>query len=451
MRKKNLTLLLIITVVLVSVMLYNSLTTQNKFYNNFAESQNRDELIVAIDENQAGYSKVDGKPIGFLYDILNAYSKEKGVKLTIVPKISPSYAMDMLENGNVDIASLTSIDRSQLNIHNLLPKFNSKFVVVANRSNGQKVSSLGRLPAGKKIVVTQNFKELEEYRSLIESANNSVAVSAESPQSLMSQLAKHKFDYLVCNDFDAKKFIESDRSLKIIHELDGEISQMLSISIQNSWLESSFNDWFKTFVVSEAYIDISYSYHGDSNTDANLSNTISRFDTIIKSQSRELGFDWRLISAIAYNESRFKPEVRSHRGAAGLMQIMPQIARHYNMDADEIQQPKNNVEVALKLLIAIEQFLKLPSNTPESDKLAIMLACYNGGIGHVSDARKLAAKYGFDNTRWANVSKFLLAKRDAEFYNDSVVKHGSFTATETLSFVNKVLNRYETYCQVASL
>lgn len=39
------------------------------------------------------------------------------------------------------------------------------------------------------------------------------------------------------------------------------------------------------------------------------------------------GYDWRLISAIAYSESRFNPYVVSRKGAKGLMQVMPRVAR----------------------------------------------------------------------------------------------------------------------------
>ena len=51
-----------------------------------------------------------------------------------------------------------------------------------------------------------------------------------------------------------------------------------------------------------------------------IAHTISVYDELIRSVSEEEGYDWRLMSAIAYHESRFSPDIVSKRGAAGLMQ-----------------------------------------------------------------------------------------------------------------------------------
>ena len=54
---------------------------------------------------------------------------------------------------------------------------------------------------------------------------------------------------------------------------------------------------------------------------------ISPYDPLIRNVSEQAGNDWRLLSAIAYHESRFTPDIVSRRGARGLMQIMPVVAR----------------------------------------------------------------------------------------------------------------------------
>lgn len=64
-----------------------------------------------------------------------------------------------------------------------------------------------------------------------------------------------------------------------------------------------------------------------------IAHTISVYDELIRSVSEEEGYDWRLMSAIAYHESRFSPDIVSKRGAAGLMQIMPAVARQFNVTA----------------------------------------------------------------------------------------------------------------------
>ena len=60
--------------------------------------------------------------------------------------------------------------------------------------------------------------------------------------------------------------------------------------------------------------------------------TISPYDDIIKFHADSLGWDWRVLAAVVYQESRFHLEARSHRGASGLMQMMPRTAAAFGVD-----------------------------------------------------------------------------------------------------------------------
>ena len=63
---------------------------------------------------------------------------------------------------------------------------------------------------------------------------------------------------------------------------------------------------------------------------------ISAYDNLIRSISEQEGHDWRLMSAIAYHESRFTPDITSRSGARGLMQIMPSVARQFDVPVTEV-------------------------------------------------------------------------------------------------------------------
>ena len=62
---------------------------------------------------------------------------------------------------------------------------------------------------------------------------------------------------------------------------------------------------------------------------------ISPYDHVIRNISEREGNDWRLMSAIAYHESRFTADIVSRRGARGLMQIMPAVARQFDVVSEE--------------------------------------------------------------------------------------------------------------------
>jgi membrane-bound lytic murein transglycosylase F len=178
---------------------------------------------------------------------------------------------------------------------------------------------------------------------------------------------------------------------------------------------------------------------------------ISIYDDVIRSVSEEQGYDWRLLSAMAYHESRFTPNIVSQRGATGLMQIMPSVARQFDISRDRLLDPETNVRVAAQVLAKIDDGLRFVPGTSETDKMSIVLASYNSGIGHVNDARRLARSNGENPDSWETVARYLELKALPEYYEQEVVQCGQFTGSrETMSYVRDVMKRYNHYCRIAA-
>ena len=94
--------------------------------------------------------------------------------------------------------------------------------------------------------------------------------------------------------------------------------------------------------------------------------------------------------------------------------------------------------------------LRLPESTSETDRMSIVLASYNSGIGHVNDARRLARLNGEDPNSWEVVARYLQLKAEPEYYQNEVVKCGRFTGSrQTLAYVKDVIGRYDKYCRIA--
>ena len=182
---------------------------------------------------------------------------------------------------------------------------------------------------------------------------------------------------------------------------------------------------------------------------AELPCIISRFDPIMRRVGEEEGQDWRLMSAIAYSESRFTENLVSSRGASGIMQIRPIVARHFNVPVEAIADTETNIRLASKLLTELGRMLRIPASTPEDDRLRIILAGYNAGVGHVLDARRLARAEGANPNSWESVSRYLKLKADPAYYTKSVVQNGKFSGSgQTLSYVDEVMRHYYKYCSL---
>ncbi len=164
----------------------------------------------------------------------------------------------------------------------------------------------------------------------------------------------------------------------------------------------------------------------------------------------EQGHDWRLMSAIAYSESRFREGLVSRRGAAGIMQIRPVVARHFNIPVEMIDDLETNIRLAGMLLSELDAMLGISADASASDRLCIILAAYNAGVGHVTDARRLARLHGENPDSWSTVSRYLALKAQPEYYLSEAVRNGRFTGSrQTDKYVAGVMRKYGQYCDMA--
>jgi membrane-bound lytic murein transglycosylase F len=169
--------------------------------------------------------------------------------------------------------------------------------------------------------------------------------------------------------------------------------------------------------------------------------TLSQFDESFREYSSIPGWDWRLVAAQAFQESRFNPRATSWAGAIGLMQIMPRTARQLRLDPHDARQ---SIEAACRYLWKIDAVWK-ESIADESERIKFILASYNVGTGHVQDAVRLASKNGDDAHSWEDVSYWLVRKSKRAVYNDPVVKHGYARGTEPVAYVDAIMARWANY------
>ena len=180
---------------------------------------------------------------------------------------------------------------------------------------------------------------------------------------------------------------------------------------------------------------------------AEMGKAISPYDDIFRAVGAEQGYDWRFISAIAYHESRFNPDIISQQGAIGLMQIMPVVCRHFEVEEERITDPVTNVRLAGWLLSEIENMLGLPAGLPREERMGLVLAGYNCGVGHVKDARRLAKAAGENHNSWHVVVRYLELKSLPEYYRREEVRCGRFDGgRRTMAYVSEVMSKYRQYC-----
>lgn len=197
---------------------------------------------------------------------------------------------------------------------------------------------------------------------------------------------------------------------------------------QKKEYQSTFNKFFRSYKI-DSYMD-------------NLSMTafLSPYDDIIKRQSKVLGWDWRLLAAMIYQESRFSMNVHSRRGAVGLMQVIPATAEHYGIT--DIYNPEENVRAGVLHLRHLEK-LYSGQGIDSANVVKFCLASYNAGEGRIDDCMNFTLRHNEDYKDWEAVSRAIPLMKDAT--EADYLRHGRFNGSETIKYVDDVLSKYEQY------
>ena len=216
-------------------------------------------------------------------------------------------------------------------------------------------------------------------------------------------------------------------------------------------LADELDNWIRSFRETHTFAILYSKYFRNSNSVKFFqsdyytlnSGKVSQWDNLIKTYSATIGWDWRLLASLIYQESRFIPDVMSKVGAYGLMQVLPETGRYFGIDVTA--SPELNIKAGVKFIAWLHDIFD-SKISDEAERKKFILAAYNAGPGHILDAMKLAEKNGMDPQVWeGSVALWVLKKSDPVYYKDSVVKHGYFKGTESVAFVSQILERYRHY------
>jgi membrane-bound lytic murein transglycosylase F len=169
---------------------------------------------------------------------------------------------------------------------------------------------------------------------------------------------------------------------------------------------------------------------------------ISPWDDLLKQEARKLGWDWLLLAAQVYQESRFDSAAVSWNGAAGLLQLLPATAEAYG--CEDPFDPRENLRAGTDYLLWLTDYW---SGIPDSlERIKFVLGSFNVGHNHVRDAQRLARKYGASPVVWDGaVAHYLELESQQRYFSDPVVKYGYCRGREPVEYVRAILDRYQHY------
>ena len=427
-------------------------------------------LKVVTDYNSTSYFIYRGQPMGYQFELLQELANYLNVKLEVTANNNLYDKFKLLNNGEVDLiaVNLTITNDRKKFLSFTEPHTKTRQVLVQRKPENWKRLSKGAFQekilteqlelGGKKVYVQKNSTYAKRLTNLSEEIGDSIHIveTDEGLEQLIEKVATGEIDYTISDENVAmvnKTYYENiDISLPV------SFSQNLAwaVSKDSDGLRRVVDSWLVDFKKTKRYAVLYRKYFKnkrasqiiESSLFANNSGIISPYDVHIKEYSEAIGWDWRLVASMVYQESRFNPEAQSWAGAFGLMQLTPNTAHRFGVTHQSTVRQQIRAGV---------MFVKWLDNlyydiSDEAERHRFVLGSYNIGPGHVMDARRLAEKNGKNPDVWHNnVETYLLKKSEPGYYKDPVVKYGYCRGAETYRYVNEVFERYDHYKNIVNL
>lgn len=419
-----------------------------------------DTLKVVTLYGPTSFFNYRGENMGIDYENARRFAEDEGMVLEIKPVNNLQELIEELKTGNSHLAAYPVPVIAEYKKEIILcGNQDISRQVLVQKKNDQKINDVTEL-VGKDVYVEKGSK----YQYRLENLNNELGgginiFPLESDtivaEDLLELVSKGKLPYAVVDSNIAFLFQSAYPDLDTSLRLSADQASSWAVAPGLDSLAAKINRWENSTHSSDFVKEIYKRYYDRAITEAfdvNLSyfkkldlpkgKPVSGFDNLFKKHASVAGYDWKLLAAIAYCESRFNPSVASRFGAYGLMQVMPSTARAVGVDPGTLASPDANILAAAKILQRLDKSLQNKVENPE-ERMKFVVAAYNSGLGHVYDAIALAEKTGLDPQKWTgNVSVTALMKSRPEYYNDPVVKNGYFRGRETVDFVDHVSSIY---------
>lgn len=396
-----------------------------------------------------------GDSLGYDYTLASDFCRARGMTMKLTAVKSLSRAIELVDSGKADlIAYPVPITAHYKKLVRACgpESYTRQVLVQAKREGVAPIQDVTQL-VGKTVWVEKDSKYLRRMQNLSEELGGGLTIRQVDADTLITEdllemVSDGKLPLTVVDSDIAMLNATYYRYLDVSLPVSDEQRQSWAVAPGNTRLADEINAWFDTDEQKQINADLLKRFFEQSKSFPRVrfnfdKGYISDYDGLFKTYAANIGWDWRLLAAQGYVESRFNPSARSWVGARGLMQIMPTTGRGYGRSVRSLGSPQVSVSVATRLLADLDrQLLKL---VPEDkERIKFVIAAYNCGLGHVLDAIRLARKYGMNPQVWDdNVAKALLMKMQPKYYNDDVVRYGYARGTETVSYVRQITDFYE--------
>jgi membrane-bound lytic murein transglycosylase F len=407
--------------------------------------QNRKNLEVLILNHPQSFQKGQNKEIyGFDSDLIESFSASQNAKVKFrVYKNSQQLLRDF-ENGQGDIA-IPVLPTEHLRKFSKGPLFDENHLsLFCNRK--AKVNQIEDLK-NYKLILFKKFSHVPSQKKILQLVSEEQRITLDSDQAKLAfqWIQEKKADCTLVEEKEGQYWAETYMSVLWFMNLPSELQTNWLISRNSPHLHYELRNWFFKISRNGDFLKIKDRYFLNwrklESNDVRLffqkkKQILPEYLPLIKKAALEAGLPWHLVAAVAYQESGWDPWAESHTGVKGFMQITLQTASRFGL-TDRLDPEQSLWAGAQYLKFLLNQF---PKNLNSKDRLALALAAYNIGLGHLMDAQDLALQMNKNPYSWKDLSQILPLLSNQKYY--SRLRHRQARGSEAVDYVEKTKSYY---------
>ncbi len=419
----------------------------------------RGVLHVGTLNNQLSYYIGPDGPAGLDYEIARDFANQLGVKLEMKPAYRISSLYPALETGEIDmIAAGLSQSEDRVRRFRTGPAYYYVSQQLVYKKGNWRPRNIDQLVASLPELTAAN--QGGSILNIVGDAHFNRTLSA-------IQLHHPDFEYKISPNADVndllKQVSDGDLMFTVADSVEVSLSQRVypDLAVAFELTEDQPVSWFTRRSGDESLYALMIEFFGDMKQSGRLANLeekylghIGTFDYVdtrafIRSLETRLPkwsplfkeysdeFDWRLIAALAYQESHWNPRAKSPTGVRGMMMLTLPTAK--SVDVTNRLDPEQSVRGGVEYLRRM--VARIPDSINEHEKIWFALASYNVGYGHMMDARRLTKKQGANPDSWGDVKDRLPLLRQRKYFSQT--RYGYARGDEARNYVENIRRYYQ--------
>lgn len=428
--------------------------SKQSFIGDLKEIKKRKELRALVTYGKADFFMRNGGLHGIQVDLLRHLEKDlnKGirqadqkVKLRFIP-VSFDQLIPALQSGKGDIAAafLTATpQRSQVVNISSAAQLIANEILVTHKDilPPQELKDL----AGKELYLLKNSSYVEHVKQLnaqLYSQNLEPIKIIEADANLLSEdllemVNSGSIEMTMIDDFKGQLWQRVLPNLRLHHKLTLRENTQLGWAVRknNPELFSYINSFISRKAKKGTLLGnmLFNQYYKNtqwikSNVQNNARDRFNQLAPLFKKYAKQYDFDFLALAAQGYQESKLNNDLISHRGAIGIMQLLPSTAK--DMGIDNIKQAEQNIMAGAKYMDWIRKHHVNQTGLSPENQLALSWAAYNAGPATLRKMRSLAQQMGLDPNVW---------------FGNVELAAGKIVGSETVLYVSNIYKYYVAY------